>query len=254
MRKILLLTFLITIVLMLSLRWISPSQSAAAKSPPINQDRIKDATLIIVIESIQRNEVTLAYGMGTLVQYQGASYLVTHNHYGNLLQDMNILELRDARYKPIRTMYGYEFKGLIVYQDTGTLMLSLPDGLAEDITPGELGDSQQVKPGDIVQVARLAQPEREQVEILEAVVEGVGVSEPVYLLRSLNGESLSPGDSGGGVWYAGKFVANTWAVLYGYSALDASGNADPDSKFQTEMSYAAIFPEVFQKMVSYGAP
>jgi len=250
MKKILLLAFLVTTLLILSFQWILPSQPSVAASPSIYQDRIKGATLIIVVESIQHNRVTLGYGMGTLVQYQGESYLVTHNHYGDLLQDMNLLELRDAGHRLIRTIYGYEFKSLTIYHDAGTLVLRVPDRVEAALTPVDLEDALQLRKGDIVQVARLVQPERKHVKILEAVIEQVGVSEqePVYLLRSLNGELLSPGDSGGGVWHAGKLVANTWAVLYGYSALDSSGNADPDSKMLTDMSYAAIFPEIFKNM------
>jgi thioredoxin-related protein len=209
---------------------------------------IRASTLLIVVEDIQKTGVTLAYDMATLVKIQNENFLVTHNHWGDMLQDMNIIELRDADNKMLRPMYASEFKSLIVYQDAGTMILRLPGGLPDSLTPASLERSTQLTPGDTVQVAHHSQPNRNQVEILDAVVEEISVSKdaPVYILRSLNGKSLQPGDSGGGVWYNGKLVANTWTVTTKYSVVDAAGTVDPASETLTDRSHAAIFPEGFK--------
>jgi hypothetical protein len=216
--------------------------------PTVHSDRIKAATLLIVVQSIQPEGVSLGYEMATLVQYQGATYLVTHNHYGEMLQDMNIFQFRDAENRKIQSMYGSEFKSLIVYQDPGTLVLRAPDGLTDALTPVSLDPQPQLQPGDIVQVAYRAGARREQVDIVDAVIEEITTSEvtPVYRLRFPDGGLLSPGDSGGGVWYGESFVGNNWSIVLTYTITETSGASDPASETQTDLSYAAIFPGIFR--------
>ena len=223
-------------------------QESKPINPPMHSDRIRNATLLIRIESIQPDGVSLGYEMATLVQHQGATYLVTHNHYGEMLQDTNIVQLRDAENRKIRSIYGSEFKSLIVYQDPGTLVLRAPDGLTDALTPVNLDHQPQLRPGDIVQVAYRGGAKREQVEIVDAVIEEITVSEvtPVYRLRFPDGQLLSPGDSGGGVWYGESFVGNTWSIVLTYTVAGTSGTSDPASETQTNLSYAAILPEVFR--------
>ena len=260
MKKILILTTLMIALISTACQSIPVTTSTAAPSAaPIDEHvkpeiltadptQIKSSTLLIVVESVQPSGVKLVYSMGTLVQYQGELFVVTHNHYKDYLQDMNLIELRDAENGMILPIYASEFKKLIIYQDAGTMVLLAPDGVANALTPASLDVAPQLKPGDTVQVAYHRQSNRDKVEVLEAVIEEVDVSaaEPVVTLRSLNGELIRPGDSGGGVWYNGKLVANTWSVLTTHSALDASGNVDPASQTLTGLSNAAIFPEGFK--------
>jgi hypothetical protein len=210
--------------------------------------QIQNSTLLIVVEDIQKSGVTLAYDLGTVVQYQGEKYLVTHNHWGDMLRDMNILEIRDAQFKMLRTMYASAFKKLVVYQDAGTMVLHLPDGLPDNIIPVDLVDTPQLNPGDTVQVAHWSYPNRDQLVVSDAIVEEISTfkEEPVYSLRSLDGQPLHPGDSGGGVWHNGKLVANTWTVLTTYETIDTAGTVAPDSETLTDLSKAAIFPEEFK--------
>jgi hypothetical protein len=256
MKKTIYLITLIVIVLITSgcQRETETSENMKLKiqeSEPINSrrhsDRIKDATLLIVVESIQPDGVSLGYDMGTLVQHQGETYLVTHNHYGDMLQDMNVVQFRDAENHKIRSMYGSVFKSLIVYQDPGTLVLRAPDGLTDTLTPVSVDHQPQLQPGDIVQVTYRGGPERDKVEILDAVIEKVTVSgvTPVYRLRSVDGQLLTAGDSGGGVWYGESFVGNTWSIVLTYTTVGTLGTSNPVSEIQTNLSYAAIFPEMF---------
>jgi hypothetical protein len=209
---------------------------------------IRASTLLIVVEDIQKTGVTLAYDMATLVKIQNENFLVTHNHWGDMLKDMNIIELRDANNKMLRPMYASEFKSLIVYQDAGTMVLRLPDRLPDSIIPVNLVDTPLLSPGDTVQVAHWSYPNRDQLVVSDAVVEEISTfkEEPVYSLRSLDGLPLHPGDSGGGVWHNGKLVANTWTVTTKYSVVDAAGTVDPASETLTDRCRAAIFPEEFK--------
>jgi hypothetical protein len=249
MKKFLILVILVFAIIPTSCQSAPPAEKARPINPGPNLNRIKDSTLLIVVEAIQPEEVILEYGMGTLVQHQGEILLVTHNHYGDLLQDMNILELRDAQNRLIRRIYGYEFKSLIIYQDAGTLVLRAPDGLTDALTPGDLDNTPELKPGDMVQVAHRAGPDRDQVEVIDSVVNEISVYEaaPAYLLRSLNGPVIHPGDSGGGVWYNGRLVSNTWSVITTKQEVDTSGKIDLAGVTLTDLSYTAIFPEVFRE-------
>jgi hypothetical protein len=218
----------------------------------IEPNQIKESTLLIVVEDIQQTGVALGVGMGTLVEVQGESFLVTHNHYGDLLQDMNIVELRDAEHRMIRPIYAYELKSRIVYQDAGTLVLRAPDGLADALTPASLDDDPRLEPGAMVQVVYQHHPDRDDVAVLDAVVEEIEAHKgvPIYRLRAQNGQALHPGDSGGGVWFNGKLVANNWAVELADSVIDVSNNVQPTEKTLTDISYAAIFTGEFHAQLS----
>jgi hypothetical protein len=216
--------------------------------PSLHSKQIKQATVLIVAKSIHADRITIGYDMGTLVQYQGETYLVTHNHYGEMLQDTNILELHDAENHKIRSISGFEFKNLIVYQDPGTLVLRSPAGLTDTMTPVNVDHQPQLQPGDIVQVAYRGGAQRDKVEILDAVIEEITVSgvTPLYKLRFPDGPLLSHGDSGGGVWSGGILVGNTWSIVMDYTVAKTSGTDEPVGKIQTNLSYAAILPEMFR--------
>lgn len=210
---------------------------------------IQNSTLLIVVENIETKGVTLAYDLASLVQYQGQTYLVTHNHWENILKDKNVLELRDAEYHMIRTMYASDFKSLVVYQDAGTMVLRVPDGISEALTAGSLDTAPQLKPGDTVQVAHWSCPNRDHLEVSDAAVVDTHLMKevPVVSLHSLDGQSLHPGDSGGGVWYNGKLIANTWTVVTNVSTtLDSSGTVTAGDETLTNFSHAAIIPDGFK--------
>jgi hypothetical protein len=213
-----------------------------------DQVQINNASLLIVVEDIRKSGASLAYDLGSVVKYQDELYLVTHNHWGDTLRDMNIIEFRDAQYTMLYTMYASEFKSLVVYQDAGTRVLHLPDGLSDQVAPVGLTDANRLNPGEVVQVAHWNFPDRNRLSISTAVVVEITTfyDEPVYSLRSLDGQPLHPGDSGGGVWHNGQFIANTWAVLTTYETDVATGTADLDSEILTDLSKAAIFPTAFK--------
>jgi hypothetical protein len=212
---------------------------------PVDLEQIKQATVLIHMELPTAAGVALGSGMATLVAYQGENYLVTHNHWGELLQDMTIVGLRDADNHMIMPMYGSEFNRLIVYQDPGTLVLHAPAPLADVLKPASLVCAADLLKGDIVQLVVLDAPIWGKAAIHDASVEETQAykGEPIFKLHRLDNQPIHPGDSGGGVWFAGKLVANNWVVLATYTEEDASGN--PANEVLTDLSYAAIIPSGF---------
>jgi hypothetical protein len=202
----------------------------------------------------------IANGIGSLILDHGKTLLVTHNHWGQALQDASLVELRDADNAPLLRMFGFEFKEHILFQDAGTMILEAPqellasDPAAVGVTgagdlrvPGKAGNAEMVKAGGMVQVTFHQGPDRQQIDILNAEVvahdlfKGLAITQ----LRSLDGQPLMQGDSGGGVWFQGSLVANTWTTLVKGSAADkpASPGAEGDSgPVFTDFSFAAVLP------------
>jgi len=248
MKKIvILITMMISLISIAcqSNTWVAKSKVNSTHTDP---ELIKEATVLIVVKKITKVDTTMTFGMATLVKIQGHDYLVTHNHYSDLLRDRNVIEIRDAKNNILQEMYVAELKSLVVYQDAGTMVLRAPGGLSDKRTAASLDAMSQLKPGDTVQVAHRKQPTRDAVVVLDAVVEDIRMSDgaPVYTLRTLDGESIYPGDSGGGVWYEGKLVANTWAAVTTHVARGSDDTIDPDSEILTDKSRAAILPEQFK--------
>jgi hypothetical protein len=202
----------------------------------------------------------IANGIGSLILDQGKTLLVTHNHWGEALQDASLVELRDADNGLLLRMFGFEFKEHTLFQDAGTMILEAPQELlashpaAVGMTdsgnlrvPGKAGNAEMVKVGEMVQVTFRQGANRQQVGVLnaEVVAHDLFNSLAILQLRSLDGQPLMQGDSGGGVWFQGGLVANTWMTLVKGSAAEkpASAGAEGDSgPVFTEFSFAAILP------------
>ncbi len=210
---------------------------------------IRSATLLIRMQIPQTQnavglDVGLGWGMGSLIRRKGENLLVTHNHWGDLLQDLSIVEFRNADNQMIKPIYGYEFKEWIVFQDAGTLVLRLPEELFDPSAPASMDAIPQIVPGETVDVVYRENPTREKATILQAVVEEIITYKglPAYRLRSLDGQPIKPGDLGGGIWYNGALVGNNWVTLMetSGSVAETSGNSEEENLFYTDLSYAAI--------------
>ena len=202
----------------------------------------------------------IANGIGSLILDHGKTLLVTHNHWGEALQDASLVELRDAQNGLLLRMFGFEFKERILFQDAGAMILEAPQELlaphpaAVGVTgsgnlrvPGRAGNAEMVKVGEMVQVTFRRGANRQQVEVLnaEVVAHDLFKGLAILQLRILDGQPLMHGDSGGGVWFQGELVANTWTSLVKGSAADnpASLSAEGDSgPVFTDFSFAAILP------------
>jgi hypothetical protein len=257
------------------LRMLLTSTSVEARSirgEDVDRAEILDASVQISISILlkpagesQTNSKTrgnkiIANGIGSLILDHGKTLLVTHNHWGEALQDASLVELRDAENGLLLRMFGFEFKERAVFQDAGTMILEAPQELiashpaAVGVTgsgnlrvPGKAGNAERVKVGEIVQVTFRRGASRQRVGILnaEVVAHDLFKGLAILQLRSLDGQPLMPGDSGGGVWFQGALVANTWTTLVKGSAADnpASLSAEADSgPVFTDFSFAAILP------------
>ncbi len=185
----------------------------------------------VSIQMLARNpsnpsRLLMARGMGTLVSHAGRNLMITHDHWGEMLEWATMVRFLDAGNGLLLELGGEAFRSLIHHRDGGTTVLAVPGGLIPDelsarseqthttVTTAELGDGRKVGPGDQVLVTYHDPQHENQVAILAATVEsvegGAGGS-PVLILRSVNGEGVVPGDSGGGVWVDGQLVGNLWS-------------------------------------------
>ncbi len=95
--------------------------------------KIRSATLLIRMQAPKEQNIIgadliIGLGMGSIIRLNNEILLVTHNHWGELLQDVSLVEFRNADNQIILPILGYEFKSWIVYQDAGTLALRTPTG------------------------------------------------------------------------------------------------------------------------------
>jgi hypothetical protein len=243
MQKNLIIT--LTIVLLSSVLCSACRQnSSSLKVDDLNT--IRHATVLITVQAPNSDQSTegstfLAHGVGTLIQYQGEILLVTHNHW-RTLQDATIVKFYDADNHLIKVIIKQRFVESIVYADAGTLILRPPQELIDQLVPVSVQEIPQVAAGETVDIVYRESPSREKVAIKQAVVDEITIyeNEPVYKLRSLDGQPIQPGDSGGGVWYDGCLVGNNWTVT-------ARSTSTPEDLVQenlvyTDTSFGAILP------------
>ena len=193
-----------------------------------------------------------ADGLASLVREGDEILLVTHNHWGDVLQEGAMVEIFDASGRKVKSMSGAEFISLISYLDSGTLILRSPLEWSGQTQPVVEGDPHPAAAGDIVTVAQHGGPGRGEVTLVEARVESVttirGV--PVYTLTGPEGQPVQPGDSGGGVWVDGKLAGNLWytaLVELTRTSLSKEGQPVEVSLEATQESYAAGYPAHLQK-------
>lgn len=210
---------------------------------------IRNATVLIRMQSPQMEKVNglgvfLGSGIGSLIRINEEILLVTHNHWGEMLQDLTIVEFRTADSQMIVPLFGKDFKKLILSQDAGTLVLQPPQELIDRLVPVAMDDLPQVAVGEIVTLVYRENPAREKATLQQAVVEELITYKdlPAYKLRSLEGQPIQPGDSGGGIWFQGALVGNSW-VSVGETVdevAETSSNSVEDKITYTDVSYAAI--------------
>jgi hypothetical protein len=243
MKKTLMIT--LTIVFLSSVLCSACSQvSTGLKIEDLNT--IRHATVLITVQAPNSDQsiegsTFLAYGVGSLIQYQGEILLVTHNHW-RTLQDATIVKFYDADNNLIKVIIKQQFVESIVYADAGTLIIRPPQEVIDQLVPVSVQEIPQVAAGETVEIVYRENPSREKVAIKQAVVEEIASynNEPVYKLRSLDGQAIQPGDSGGGIWHDGCLVGNNWTVT-------AQSTTTPEESVEenivyTDTSYGAILP------------
>ena len=237
-----------------SLIWkVAPAGGASAKTIAdldTHRGEILAASLQLSMQVLLDGEPAIGSGLGTLIQSNGETLIVTHNHWGAVLQDTSLIEFRDAHnHLLVRTM-GIEFNQLVRYQDQGTLILAAPAALLEQIpasAPLDTVPADQLPNGAIVQIAYRQPGQRETVTLQEAVIEQKCMCSgiPGLRLRSLDGQPLQKGDSGGGVFLNGALVANNWVSVTADTPEEiaaAGALLQVGEITYTDLSYAASLP------------
>jgi hypothetical protein len=162
------------------------------------------------IEGIK--SLKLRTGLGTLVVHDGKLFILTHDHW----RDLGVVitaQILDETGALIAEVDGHTFRGWVLYRDGGSLLLGPLSILANSaLQPAEMGSPAMVSTGGVLLIAQQVGGEPGRVGFIQSEVISLGQTQDllVYNMRSLGGEAIVQGDSGGGVWYNGKLVGNTW--------------------------------------------
>jgi len=156
----------------------------------------------------------LAQGLGTLAIWHDEHVIVTHNHWGEMLTNAEFVQILDAQGQLELELSGADFRTLLRYQDAGTLIVTAPESLDPNHSANlaVIGDCRKVAAGEAVVFVHQALDGNSSVALLTA--EMVDLTEykglAVFKVRSLNGQPIISGDSGGGMWHDGLLVGNMW--------------------------------------------
>jgi hypothetical protein len=188
-----------------------------------------------------------ARGIGSVVTYMGRVLIVTHDHWDWLSNELDRVELRDAQNELLLEMSGDAFRNIIRFRDGGTMILEAPGILlSAGVVPANISNREVVAPGSVVHLARRPEENRDQVDLLAAVVESTDTKagRPILTLRSLEGESVIRGDSGGGVWLNGKLTGNLWTAITVETTVRQSSfwGSGEITEITADTSIAARFP------------
>jgi hypothetical protein len=163
------------------------------------------------IEGNQRY-IQTSRGFGTVVQYEGQRFILTHNHWSIPAAELNRTEIRNGAGQTLLVLEGATFYSLVRYQDGGTMLLVAPQGLA-GVNAAELGDGSAMQVGNTAWLATYDVEAGQGVKIETAWVREVdGTAVPGRLMIQSQETAVISGDSGGGVWADGKLVGNLWTI------------------------------------------
>ncbi len=174
---------------------------------PIEADIAADRK---ALARVRINAYDADLGLGTLIEANGATRVVTHNHWHALTPEARVRFL-DAAGNLLVELDAAAFASLVLYQDPGTLVLDAPAELGQPNT-AQIGDREAVAAQALVHLVRRMPEDDFRLEVLAVEVEQLDRVEgsPVFRLRTLDGQSIVRGDSGGGVWMDGELVGNNW--------------------------------------------
>jgi hypothetical protein len=212
-------------------------QPAVDEALPIPPDEYRP---IAKVESYKGVE-----GLGTLANIDGEIMIITHDHWSVLENNLGTVQVRNATGQMLAETQLLSFKKRIQYHDGGTMILEAPK---EIITGGMINlswltdnpaGSQESASGDAVLKVYRRWDCDHCVSIMEAKVERTDtkLGQPIVRLQSSGGESIVPGDSGGGVWLDGNFVGNTWTTIM-------MEGQQTGLRQQSDLSIAALYPNM----------
>jgi hypothetical protein len=184
-------------------------------------------------------------GLGTLVRHQGEDLLISHDHWSLFTSNTAPDEIffHDAKGSLLLEMDGTALLPLILYHDSGTFILKAPRQLASRVlTTANIGNFETQNLGNTVFVVHHSLEQENQLSILaaEIISNEVFNGVPMLSLRTLNGQSIEPGDSGGGIWVDGYLAGNLWMTVR--ETRHYWWQLNPPDQNETAFSLAAGFP------------
>jgi hypothetical protein len=222
---------------------------AASQTTPPAAKALLEATVRIDLyapHGENSREKLSATGLGTLVTAGGERVIVTHDHWGPVLDGVTKARFSSADNQGLLELDGPTFVALIRDRGGGTMILEAPEILVvrrpwlPRLQPLAAGDGASVQPGDTVTVAyRPPADGHRSASTFEAVVISLQIKDgqPAWRLQSTHGEQVIPGDSGGGIAKDGRLVGNLWA-----SVIDTvfSSTTPAGEDVQTDRSVGAV--------------
>ncbi len=176
----------------------------------------------------------VADGLGTLVAQDEEILLVTHDHWSHFNEIVGVVTFRNAHGALIVEMDLRDFKQHVRYRDGGTMVLTAPEVLATAV-PGT-AKALQTFALNIDDNVLLTQRVDGRVVLTEAsvVAQTEKQGQPVLRLQSAAGQTVTGGDSGGGVWLNGRLAATMWTTVM-------MENPTTGVRQATDLSVAAIY-------------
>ena len=201
------------------------------------------------LAALETNPTIMNIGLGTVVQVEDENIIITHNHW-RPLSDVGLVQFSDANGTVLLSMTPFEFEKLILFQDAGTTILMAPENLG--ISPAVMGSTGQVTNGQTVSIARRQPGNIDKIEVVEARIVKTTNYENLeaWKLQALNGDVISPGDSGGGIWLNGQWVGNTWSIKV---IEHANGNEEAEGTVFAAQCPAQVFTIVTEYKLDYAA-
>jgi hypothetical protein len=178
---------------------------------------------------------------------------ITHDYWRLLNDDLQRVEYHDKRGNLLASISGSEFSAGILFRDGGTTIVKAPAGLAGSVTQAKIGTMPNDSAGLWVQVMRKTPELSNAIGVMDAVVEAVELKQgkQVFVLRSVKGESIVPGDSGGGIYYNGQLVGNMWSTIREEVTTTKSGffGSTMEVESSRDQSRGAIFTPELQSLL-----
>ncbi len=240
-------TGLITSLIVLSYRSITvkADQPIEAIDPAIASHILNSTVQIRLYTPIEEAGISdgqaiyvMSQGLGSLVEWQGTSVIVSHNHWGEMMNGAEYAQILDANGNLVCKLGLEELKNLILYSDPGTLVLAATAGLSATSTISDQSESMAVD--DVVTLVHQDPENPDRLDLLQARVVNLKdyKGQPVYKLALIDDGQIVPGDSGGGIWSKDVLVGNMWASYINTIKL----------AFSAETSLAAPLPSIHLAM------
>jgi hypothetical protein len=175
-----------------------------------------------------------ADGLGTIIEHAGETFLVTHDHWSNFEEALGTVTLRTAGGSWLAAIDLRDFKEHVRYRDGSLLILALPADLQMAVAgKAQTATADTLQSGDQAFLALRANG-RVDVISVNIITQAEKEGRPVLHLQSTRGQTVTGGDSGGGLWNGSHLVGVTWTTIM-------MENQSSGVRRSTDQSVAAVY-------------